>query len=689
MRLFSGWLIRVLILGLATIAFWITSASKGGAQLVVNLPQPSALAQLLNSPQPGSSPQPAGSTSTSALSSETAPVVVDGRSIFRVGSVPNFSAAERADFINRVLAQELVYENAPEVMLDEQNRQTILRVNDRYLLTITDRDIRSGISVEEQARQWQQSLQQSLQQAQLERSPGHVGKMLIKSVWVLLAVVILQQGLAMLRRWLSRQRRQGSEAGGAVRQSAHQTLLHVGVLLGQIGLWLWTIVHLSDRFPLLRQGRYQILQLASTSLTVPILGIGNQSYSLLDLLGFVILTIALWWGIRTLTRLLRTQVLQVTGVDPSVQDTVSALVQYGLIFLGVVIILQSRGVDLSALTLLASVFGIGISLGLQNTANNFISGLIIAFEKPIKRGDLVKLDDLIGTVDAIGPRSTRIYTLDQVSIIVPNSRFLDESVINWSHGDPVSRLQVPVGVAYGSNIAQVQQAILEAAHGHPDILRHPVPQVWFQEFGDSSLNFLLLVWVCDPQKQFKIRSELNYRLEAALRRYEIEIPFPQRDLHVRSPQLEQMVKHWTAQNAPPPSNLVYPASVKPRPDPEPTVSPDSPAASSILPELDLSSLAAQMRGPDGVEIRDRRYGFKTYTRSFVGSEATAWLMRTQRATRDSAVQLGQRLLDQGWFHHVTDDHSFKDEYLFYRFYADEKQAESQPAEVVDNEVASS
>jgi hypothetical protein len=257
-------------------------------------------------------------------------------------------------------------------------------------------------------------------------------------------------------------------------------------------------------------------------------------------------------------------------------------------------------------------------------------------------------------------------------------------------------------VAYGSDIEKVQMALLEAARSHPDVLLRPRPQVWFQGFGDSALNFDLLVWTGEPKKQFKVRSDLYYQIEASLRRYGIEVPFPQRDLHLRSPQLDEALNIWLRQHSPtPPQNqLYYPDGAHPTPKPsgqqppsqsstqsspqppEPILSSRRFPSESALPtvasqekltETNLESAIAAMRGGDGVEIKDRRYRLNIYPACFVGSEAVNWLMQTQNCTREEAIDLGQTLIERGIIHHVTDDHPFQDAYLFYRFYEDERE----------------
>jgi hypothetical protein len=396
---------------------------------------------------------------------------------------------------------------------------------------------------------------------------------------------------------------------------------------------------------------------------------------------------------------------------------VAILTQYILTFLGLIVLLQIWGLDVRSLAILASVLGVGIGFGVQNITNNLISGLIITLERPIQVGDFVKVGDLVGTVERIGARSTEIRTLDQVTIIVPNSRFLETEVINWSHGDPVSRLRIPVGVAYGSNVEQVQAALLEAAKSHPEVLVRPQPQVWFQEFGESAINFDLLVWTGEPKNQARVKSDLYYRIEASLRRYGIEVPFPQRDLNVRSPQLEEFIAAWLRQNAPTPSEkaaidspngdklsvsdrvsdreavATLGASAPPKEERtqaalEENQPQDSSVVASVEPlteqssatapsgkglaAVDIEALVTAMREPGGLEIKDRRDHLNFYPACFIGSEAVEWLVQTQNCTREEAIQLGQILIERGIIHHVLDEYPFRDDYFFYSFYVDEE-----------------
>jgi small-conductance mechanosensitive channel len=167
--------------------------------------------------------------------------------------------------------------------------------------------------------------------------------------------------------------------------------------------------------------------------------------------------------------------------------------------------------------------------------SNFIAGLILLFERPIKVGDRVTVGHTEGNVIAINMRSTTIRSLNNISIIVPNSEFVSSQVINWSHGDPKVRLVVDVGVSYNSDLDKVIRSLHEVAEESPNVLKHPEPDVLFSSFGDSSWNMKLRVWLENPENYYKILSDINCAIVRKFRENNIEIPFPQRDLHVRSP----------------------------------------------------------------------------------------------------------------------------------------------------------
>jgi small-conductance mechanosensitive channel len=173
-------------------------------------------------------------------------------------------------------------------------------------------------------------------------------------------------------------------------------------------------------------------------------------------------------------------------------------------------------------------------LGLQDITRDFGSGFVLLFERSIQPGDLVEVDNYLGTVERVRARSVVLRTLDHISIIVPNSKFITSNVINWSYANPMSRLRLAAPVAYGSDVDKVRSCLLQAASEHSQVLKFPVPSVVFLGYGDSALDFQLFVWIRDPALQIPITSDLYFRMEELFREHQVEIPFPQRDLHLRS-----------------------------------------------------------------------------------------------------------------------------------------------------------
>jgi potassium efflux system protein len=222
------------------------------------------------------------------------------------------------------------------------------------------------------------------------------------------------------------------------------------------------------------------------------------------------------------------------GLSQGAQFAIAKIVRYAVLIVGVAIAVSSAGFDLTALLAASTVLLVGIGFGLQNIAQNFISGIIVLIEQPIRRGDFIKVGDAYGVVDDIGLRATQVITRDQVTIIVPNSELIGSQVINHSKPTLNLRIAVKVGVAYGSEIAGVKQTLLDVAAAHAHILKDPPAEVRFEDFGDSSLDFALLAWITNPGEDRRISSELRFAIDAAFRAAKIEIPFPQREVHLRS-----------------------------------------------------------------------------------------------------------------------------------------------------------
>ncbi|NET59049.1 MAG: mechanosensitive ion channel [Symploca sp. SIO2E6] len=617
---------------------------------------------------------PSGAQTPSANNNDKAAVVVDGQVLFEVGNFGNFTAAERAQKINEALEEEVRSLQSVNIEIAQEDQQVMIRTGKKHLLTVTPEDVISAANPFSQAFDWKNQLQAKLQQGKLERTAVYYRRALIFSLGVLLGAIALHFGLGFggqlafrqLTRWLG-------EPTFPLHpwEKPAKLFLRLGLLGCLIGLWTGVIFIITDLFPQTRSWRYKLFNLLNS----PFFNLGDEPYSAIQVLLLLGLTVGLWFAVSIFTRLFKSYVLVKTGAVAGVQEVIGTLMQYLLTFLGLIILLPIWGLDVGSLAIFASVLGLGIGFGVQNITNNLISGLIITLERPIQVGDFINVKDLVGTVERIGARSTEILTLDKVTIIVPNSRFLESEVINWSHGDPISRLRISVGVAYGSNIEQVQAALLEAANTHPDVLLTPPPQVWFQEFAESSLNFDLLVWTGEPKKQPRIKSDLNYLMVESLNRYQINVPFPQRDLNLRSPLLEEFLNSWLQLHSQPvasqgdeggkhPQEILTIASGKSNYSPI--------LLENELAKVNIEELVPVMRGSEGVEIKDRYYRRNLYPACFIGAEAVEWLMQKQNCSLEVAIALGELLITRKIIHHVTDQYSFRDDYLFYRFYADEQ-----------------
>ncbi len=277
------------------------------------------------------------------------------------------------------------------------------------------------------------------------------------------------------------------------------------------------------------------LEKAKTVLEVELFELGGRPFTLWTLTYIVILVVALFYLAGKLRGLMAGRMLSNTGLDLGARQAVASITRYVVLLLGLLIILQTAGINLTTLNVLAGAVGIGVGFGLQSVLSNFISGLIIMFERPIKIGDRIVVDDVEGDVVEIGARSTVILTNDNINIIVPNSKFITENVVNWKYNDGSVRFKIPIGVAYGSDLRKIEKILLEVAAAEVDVLEDPAPVVRFLEFGDSSLNLELRAWSTSAvTRKGKMLSALNFSIYEKFQENEIEIPFPQRDLHIRS-----------------------------------------------------------------------------------------------------------------------------------------------------------
>ncbi len=253
--------------------------------------------------------------------------------------------------------------------------------------------------------------------------------------------------------------------------------------------------------------------------------------------GSIIVAAAVVFCTLTLATLLgrsARKILKVRGVSVGVQFAAAKIVRYTVNFLGLIIAFNAMGLRLDALLAASAVVAVGIGLGLQNVAQNFISGLILLVEQPVRQGDFIRVGDALGVVSDIGLRATMIVTRDQVTIVVPNGQLITSAVINHSRPTLNLRIAVKVGVAYGTDLTLVRSTLMKVAEEHPDVLDVPAPDVRLEDFADNSLDFVLLAWIADPRMDLRVASALRFAIDAAFRAAKIEIPFPQRDVHVVS-----------------------------------------------------------------------------------------------------------------------------------------------------------
>lgn len=264
--------------------------------------------------------------------------------------------------------------------------------------------------------------------------------------------------------------------------------------------------------------------------------IGNVTFTPVSLLlGLSLLVVALILQ-RILQRILTRRFFPRFRMHPGLANAYATLIGYTFLILALALILPLafNGLNWATFSVILGAVSFGVGFGLRNIADNFVSGLIILLERPVKVGDRVTLENTSGTVTSIRARSTTVRTNDNIEVIVPNSRFISESVINWSHSDNRVRFRIPVGVHYKSDVFQVREVLEKAALAHPDVLRDPPPSAKFVEFGDSSLNFEIWVWTVEwTMRPAAFKSEINYLVWQHLKDAGIEVPYPQRDIYIK------------------------------------------------------------------------------------------------------------------------------------------------------------
>lgn len=490
------------------------------------------------------------------FSSNIASVTLDGRAVFKVSEAENLTASERADIISIKLQQAVTSTQPIKVHVKQLNERPTIWLNETYLLTVTQKDSPNNMMPEYQVDILTSEIEDAIAKAREERSRSFLQQAGIKSILLLLLGLSIHWGLGRfwenyLHRCLKFFSRGKQSESLSENLSSFDLLLNLTLAVARLGLWITVILYVTNQFPYTRILSSRITETLISTFTSKIITINKTGYSIPDLL----ILGSLVWGLFILTRIftdiLRSRILQATRMSRGAQEVIAVIVRYCLISIGTIVLLQVWGLDLSSLTIVASALGVGIGFGFQDIAKNFGSGLVLLFERPIQVGDFVEIGEYVGTVERVGARSTVIKTLDQVSIIVPNSRFLETELINWHHESPLSGLRLPIAVSYHANIEIVKDLLLSAAKANSEVLSMPMPQVLFKGFGENSLDFELRIWTNKPSRQFQLKSEIYYKINALFRQYKIEIPFPQQDLHVKgkvplelSPELKALVSQW-------------------------------------------------------------------------------------------------------------------------------------------------
>jgi len=293
-----------------------------------------------------------------------------------------------------------------------------------------------------------------------------------------------------------------------------------------VGLWITTVLSQVGLLAPAWAGAGWVLGLGVAA--------GALSLTLGDLLVFALTVWLSFLLARLVVFVLQEDVFTRVRTGRGVPYAISGLLRYTLIFVGFLVGLAAAGFELSNLTVIIGGLGVGIGFGLQNVVNNFVSGLVLLFERPLQVGDTVELPEVWGDMKRIGIRASVIRTFAGAEVIVPNGMLISDKVTNWTLSDNRRRIDVNVGVKYGTPAQKVIDLLNEVAKAHPRVLADPEPCAYFMNFGDSSLEFMLRCWIETAQLGYQVRSDLSVAIQTALAKAGIAVPFPQRDLHLVS-----------------------------------------------------------------------------------------------------------------------------------------------------------
>ncbi len=279
----------------------------------------------------------------------------------------------------------------------------------------------------------------------------------------------------------------------------------------------------------------KILSTLHAILTYPFFTVNQTTVTLTSFFMLALVMVGFLFASRVLVKTVLRRVLRRTSMDSGLQYTLTRITHYLVVSAGAIIAFQVVGIDLSGLLVIFGFLSVGIGFGLQSVASNFVSGLVLLFERPIAVGDRVVVGDIEGDVEEIRMRATVVRSTNNIAIIVPNSEFITSDVVNWSHLDPKVRLDIDVGVAYSSDLDLVLKTLRQVAVDNPETLKRPEPEVLLLSFGDSAWNMQVRVWIASPKRHWQVRSDIHCAIVRKFRETGIEIPFPQCDVHMVAP----------------------------------------------------------------------------------------------------------------------------------------------------------
>ena len=313
-----------------------------------------------------------------------------------------------------------------------------------------------------------------------------------------------------------------------IRQNAATVVSAIApvIILAHVVLWFLLILSYSAIFPSIGEALAALVSIQFSAFSYTI-----TPKSVVVVVCAIYVTLLSSRGINAF---LVQELLPRYRVTRGVQESITRLVHYGILLIGFMVLMKLLGFKFADIAIIGGALGVGIGFGLKEIVNNFVSGLILLFERPIKVGDIIVVGQDMGEVTGLGLRATTVQTYDNAEIVIPNAELITTSVTNWTLAEKRVRVKIPVGVAYGTDISNVLKILLACADINPTVLTKPPPSALFLMFGDSSLNFELRVWISDIDDRLRVLSELNQDIENEFQMAGIEIPFPQRDLHLKS-----------------------------------------------------------------------------------------------------------------------------------------------------------